>query len=265
MATSVIPIMIKVWSAPGSHRYRYISRSLPNLLRSELPEQARVIVVDDRSTDPRLTTLLRKLTRDPRVEIWVNPERMGPNRGQEYNFPRVIERFPNAEVVMLCDDDIVYHPGWLQRLTSVYEESTKVGLKAVFSALNVPVRPHYDRLRLPTSEVLLKKRQAALNWLVPRDVYERVGPFRDTGVAYDTDYSDRMEELKLPVACLIPSYVQNVGYHGAYQSSDEYTARDFVGTLDPYFRARDFLYPLRRPGYMLVGAVRRVARTLGVR
>jgi hypothetical protein len=44
---------------------------------------------------------------------------MGPNRGHEYNFPRVIERFPDAQLFMMCDDDIIYHPGWLQRLVRV--------------------------------------------------------------------------------------------------------------------------------------------------
>ena len=45
-------------------------------------------------------------------------------------------------------------------------------MRGVFSALNVPFRASHGSLRLPASEVLLKERQAALNWLLPREVYD---------------------------------------------------------------------------------------------
>jgi hypothetical protein len=99
---------------------------------------------------------------------------------------------------------------------------------------------------LATSEVLLKERQAALNWLLPREVYEEVGPFRDTGVAYDTDYTNRLIAHGLPVICMRPSYVQNIGYHGAYQNSDALAAPDFVGRRDLYLIGRDWWYGVRR-------------------
>jgi glycosyltransferase involved in cell wall biosynthesis len=241
MAT--IPIMIKVWAGDQSHDYRYIKRSLPSLLASDLPDGARIILVDDQSTDRRVVDLMAECARrDARVEVWRNPERMGPNRGQEYNFPLVVARYPDAELFMLCDDDLIYHPGWLQRLVRIREEAGKSGLSGVFSALNVPARPAYGSMRLPTSEVLLKQRQMALNWLVPRDIYEQVGPFRDTGVAYDTDYGTRLIALGLPVICMKPSWVQNIGYFGAYQNSDELTAHDYVGRRDLWLRGRDVAF-----------------------
>jgi len=254
--------MVKTWAKPGSHRFNYIKRSLPSLLDSDLPDAARVVVVDDQSTDPRLTSLLKELEANGRIQVWTNPTRMGPNGGQAYNFPLLIDRFPGAELFALCDDDIIYHPGWLQRLIAVYEDAKRAGLTGIFSALNVPIRPSYGETQLPTSRVLLKERQAALNWLVPRSVYDTVGPFRDIGVAYDTEYCDRMAAHKLPVVCMVPSYVQNIGYHGAYQNSDAYTAPDYVGKTDLWLRTRDVLYVFQGPAQLVSRAGRKIARLL---
>jgi hypothetical protein len=227
-----LPLLIKTWSAPGSHRFGYIRRSLPSLLDSDLPAGTRIVIVDDRSEDPRLAKLLSALvSRDSRVEIWTNPTRMGPNMGQEYNVPLLAARYPDSRFLVFCDDDVVYHPGWLGRTIQVAAEAQARGLDGVFTALNVPFRKAYDRVALPTSEVLLKERQAALNWVLPRSVYERVGPFKDAGIAYDTEYCNRMAALRIPVICLRPSWVQNIGYFGAYQSGTTFTAPDFVGRL----------------------------------
>jgi GT2 family glycosyltransferase len=230
-----IPIMVKIWVGIGSHRYGYLKRSLPSLLGSELPSNAKVVLVDDRSSDPRAQRLMAECAeRCARVELWTNSERLGPNKGQEVNFRRLTERFPDASYFVLCDDDIIYQPGWLQRTLTVAEEAAAAGLNGIFTALNVPFRSSYREVRLPTSDVLLKERQAALNWVVPRAIYERVGPFRDTGIAYDTEYCDRLAALRLPVICLKPSWVQNIGYFGAYQSGTIYTAPDFVGRRGLY-------------------------------
>jgi GT2 family glycosyltransferase len=250
------PIMIKVWAGTGRHDFRYISHSLPSLLASDLPANARVILIDDRSTDPRLQPFVTGLAAEhANVEVWTNPRQMGPNEGHAYNVPLLFEKFPEAPYIVLCDDDVVYHPGWLQRLIRVYEEAKAVGLRGVFTALNVPARPSSRSVRLPTSEVLVKPRQMALNWLVPREVYEAVGPFRDVGVAYDTEYTDRMIALGFPVICLKPSYVQNIGYHGAYQTDDSLTAKDFVGRMGWKLGATARVYAVLRHARRLAHAV----------
>lgn len=246
----VFPILVKVWAGRDAHDFRYIRRSLPSLLSSDLPCSARVIIVDDCSPNPKLSSFLSDLaSRSPVVELWRNPERLGPNRGQEYNVPLLWERYSQAPYIVCCDDDVIYHAGWLQRLIQVYNEAKAEGLEGVFTALNVPARASYRTVTLPTSEVLLKERQMALNWLVPREVYDKVGPFRDVGVAYDTDYCNRMAKLGLPVICLKPSYVQNIGYHGAYQNDDTLTAPDYVGRRDWYLRSRDLWYGCKRRAY----------------
>lgn len=95
----------------------------------------------------------------------------------------------------------------------------------------------------------------ALNWLVPRKVYDAVGPFRVTGLAYDTDYANRLAALNFPVVCLKPSYVQNIGYHGAYQTDDTLTARDFVGRMGWRLGTSAAVYAVRRHALRLAHAV----------
>jgi len=241
------PILVKIWAGSQPHDMRYIRRSIPSLLASNLPSQAKIFLVNDCSTNPELMPFLKKAIQGHnQAQIITNEKNMGPNDGHVHHVPLLWEKFPQAPYMVCCDDDIIYHPDWLNRLISVYEESKKLGIKGIFSALNVPTRSHYDKAHLPTSEVLIKERQMALNWLIPRDVYDTVGPFRNTGIAYDSDYCDRMALLHLPVICLKPSYVQNIGYHGAYAYDELGTARDYVGRLDIYLIFREYLYKFRR-------------------
>ena len=64
-----IPILVKTWAGAGTHRYRYIKRSIPSLLASGLPEGARVIIVDDQSTDPRLLDLVAQCARTDQLRL----------------------------------------------------------------------------------------------------------------------------------------------------------------------------------------------------
>jgi hypothetical protein len=67
-----------------------------------------------------------------------------------------------------------------------------------------------------------------------------------------------MKALGLPVVCLKPSYVQNIGYHGAYQHDETFTARDYVGAVDWYLRGRDAWYRAKRLGRAAASRVRAV-------
>lgn len=247
LLNTTIPILVKVWADDQAHEMRYIRRSLPSLLKSDLPVEARVILVDDCSPNPQLQHFLNHLaTEHNRTELWVNEVNLGPNKGQEVLVPKVWNKYPESRFLVCCDDDIIYHPGWLQHLIQVYYEARDAGINGVFSALNTPAKPHYKSVMLPSSNVLLKERQMALNWLVPREVYDAVGPFRDVGVAYDTDYNNRLTEAGFSVACLQPSWVQNIGYHGAYQNDETLTAQDYIGNIGFYLTLREFYYKLRR-------------------
>jgi GT2 family glycosyltransferase len=164
---------------------------------------------------------------------------MGPNDGHTYNVPKIVEQFPQAPFYIFCDDDVLYHPGWLKRLIQTYYEAQQEGIEGIFTALNVPARPAVSTLRLPTSEVLIKQRQFALNWLVPTEIYHKVGPFRSIDIAFDTDYCQRLNQQGLWIVCLKPSYVQNIGLRGFYHSDnkhDIFYAQDYVGRVDLHSR-----------------------------
>ena len=61
-----------------------------------------------------------------------------------------------------------------------------------------------------------------------------------------------MMELGLPIICLKPSYVQNIGYFGAYQNNDKGKAHDYVGRLDLYLRSRDMAFVVRNAMEQLI-------------
>jgi len=230
------PILVKLWAGGDPHDMRYIRRSIPSLLESHLGGQARVFLADDCSPDPALAPFARACANDrPHVTLLRTPKRLGPNAAHAYLVPRVIERVPGAPFYVFCDDDVIYHPEWLTRLVATYREATARGIRGVFTALNVSARPAEREVDLSTSRVLLKRRQFALNWLVPADVYREVGPFGGSDVAYDTDYCARLADRGLWVICLKPSYAQNIGYRGFYQTHNhhaDFFARDFVGKVD---------------------------------
>src|SRR5258706_10434013 len=82
------PILVKVWGGQQPHDFRYIRRSLPSLLQSDLPDGARVIIVDDCSPDPRIRGFLEECAAAyGKVALWTNPRRLGPNGGHAYNVP----------------------------------------------------------------------------------------------------------------------------------------------------------------------------------
>ena len=246
----VFPILVKVWAGQEPHDFRYICRSLPSLLQSDLPDGARVIIADDCSPEPRLQGFLEDCaTKFKHVTLWKNPYRMGPNSGHVYNTRKVVEQFPEAPFYVFCDDDVLYSPGWLKRLIQIYREAQQEGIEGIFTALNIPARPAVSTFCLPTSEVILKQRQFALNWLVPKEIYLKVGPFNVTDVAFDTEYCHRLAQQGFWIVCLKPSYVQNIGLQGFYQTDNNYDvfyAQDYVGRIGLRFGLEKWYWCLRR-------------------
>ena len=59
-----IPIVMKAWAGSEAHDFEYIRRSLPSLLASKLPPNARILIFDDCSTDPRLGIFLKEIARE---------------------------------------------------------------------------------------------------------------------------------------------------------------------------------------------------------
>ena len=225
-----IPIVMKVWAGEQSHDFEYVSRSLPSLLNSDLPKGAEVVIFNDRSLDPRMGPFLDQVQReDTRVRVIHNVVNKGPNQGQADAYAYVEQEYPDATCYMNVDDDVIYSRGWLTRLLEGKQEIQSLGMQGVFTAFNIPWRKAFAELRTDSQVYFLKWKQPALNWLLPREVYDRIGPFLDEGIAYDTPYSHWLRLHGYPIFCLKPSYVQNIGIFGAYSIDDKTTAHDFVG------------------------------------
>lgn len=137
--------------------------------------------------------------------------------------------YPDAQFFVNVDDDVIYNPHWFSKLLEAQKELQAFGLNGIFTALNMPWRKPFAELHTQANTYLLKWKPPALNWLIPRRVYDRVGPFVDDGIAYDTSYSHWLRLHGFPTICLTPSYVQNIGTYGAYSRDNKTTATDFVG------------------------------------
>lgn len=225
-----IPLVMKVWAGSEPHDMEYISRSIPSLLASHLPENLEVIIYDDCSPNVGLREFLKAIAkRDARVRIIHGTENKGPNLGQQDIYRQIVDEYPDAPYYVNVDDDVVYHRDWLTRLLAAESNCRRLGLNGVFTALNMPYRKEHAVLMTQGERYLLKWKQPALNWLIPRDLYEDVGPFHDEGIAYDTVYSHWMRLKNHPVICMTPSHVQNIGLLGAYATDDTTTCRDFMG------------------------------------
>jgi len=231
----MIPIVMKTWAGADPRDFEYAQRSLPSLLKSDLPEGTEVVIFDDCSTDPRLGLFLKELAdQDKRVRLFCHSVNKGPNRGQAEAYVEVARMFPDAPLFVNVDDDVIYHRSWLRRLLEAKHVLNGYGMSGILTALNMPFRRPFARLKAEGGTYLFKWKQPALNWLISREIYERVGPFVDEGIAYDTVYSHWLRLHGYPIICLKPSYAQNIGAHGAYSVDGTTTADDFVGEGDGY-------------------------------
>jgi len=247
-----IPLVMKTWAGDAPHDMDYIARSIPSLLASQLPENIQVIIYDDCSPNQALRDYLKSIaSQDHRVRVIFGEQNKGPNLAQQEIYRQVVEEYPDTPFYLNVDDDVIYHRDWLARLTQAYQGCRDTGREGVFTALNMPYRSPFEEISAGGMRLLLKWKQPALNWLIPRNVYQAVGPFRDEGIAYDTVYSHWMRLKNYPIICMVPSYVQNIGLLGAYATDDTTTALDFVGA-SPIERIQHAAgYHLRRfPDYL---------------
>lgn len=248
---SRIPLVMKAWAGTAPHDLDYITRSIPSLLASRLPSEIEIVIYDDASPSVDLQRYLAETARrDPRVRILRGDENKGPNRGQQDVYAQIVDDYPDAPYFINVDDDVIYHRDWLVHLLAAQRQCGALGLNGVFTALNMPYRRPHAVLKSAGRTYLIKWKQPALNWLIPRDLYRDVGPFRDEGIAYDTVYSHWMRLKHYAVVCLAPSYVQNIGLLGAYATDDTTTSCDFVGAGAGRARAAAWVdaarYHLRR-------------------
>jgi hypothetical protein len=232
-----VPIVIKTWAGDDKHDLNYIMKSIPSLLSSDLPDWVDVVIYDDFSSSAALKRYLNELdrTNDKVTVIW-GKNNLGPNAAQVAVYKYIENEYPQAPFYINCDDDVIYHKKWLQMLIDAKSTCDKNNITGVFSALNMPFRKVIQQITISEQlKGLLKYKQPALNWLIPKQVYDETGGFADEGIAYDTVFSHWLRLYGYYVICLKPSYVQNIGKIGAYSKDSTTTADDFVNETNKLF------------------------------
>ena len=237
-----IPIVIKLWAGDNSHDFEYIRQSIPSLLRSDLPKGAEICLFDDCSPNPALRPFLDDLSHtDKRIRLFRFDKNKGPNKGQEDAYRIIRSEYPDSPLYLNLDDDVVYSKTWFNEILLCRQKMLSTGIDGIFSAMNMPLRPHFRRMANGNRVYLLKRRQPALNWVIPNGILKAVGSFKDEGIAYDSVYSYRMRLFGYPIICIKPSFAQNIGLQGAYATDAATTAGDFIGEGEGASR-REYLF-----------------------
>ena len=224
----MIHLLIKTWDGSESRR-GFIRRSLKSLLESEIPDAVRITVYDDASPSRELLSELTALKRTGAINLIAGEHNLGPNKAQEVLGSIMHDSLIREDFFITADDDVLYHPAWFQELLGLYRDLRDRRDVGVFSAINMPFRRSLQVLNRSKGSAILKHRQPAVNWLIPREVYLEAGPFEDEGVAWDTSYCHRLRLMGKAIACLSPSHLQNIGTTGAYATDDTMISLDYIG------------------------------------
>ena len=187
-----------------------VRRCLDSLLR--WTANARLVAIDDASTDPAVVALLDHYAERTRLEL----VRHEVNQGYTRTANEALHLDQAADVVLLNSDTEV-GPMWLQRLQWVRASQSSVATVSAVSdnagAMAVPVagRANEWPAHLPWDEVALAAAQADLPWAVPtptghgfcmlvsRDAIEALGGFDEErfprGYGEENDFCMRAREL----------------------------------------------------------------------
>jgi hypothetical protein len=105
-----------VIAAPLYNQAAHVGEALASLLAQTFAD-FRLVLVDDASSDDTVAVARDTAAGDPRVELHLNPTRLGMlgNTNRAWSLSRA--RFPEAEYWALGSDHDVWHPRWLERLS----------------------------------------------------------------------------------------------------------------------------------------------------
>jgi glycosyltransferase involved in cell wall biosynthesis len=194
---------------PSFNHERFIGEAIRSALEQQglAADAYEVIVVDDGSTDGTRAVLAG--LRDPRLRILLQD-----NRGAHAALDRGIAESRGAYVAILNSDDR-FTPDRLRRTLDAFEQDSRLALVGSHvSVIDEAGRPHgvkrgFENLDpWPVTEpertfkaegdlrlaLLLQNYWATTsNFVMPREVYERHGPFRPLRYCHDWDFALRVQ------------------------------------------------------------------------
>lgn len=115
--TRRLTIIVPVYNAPDA-----VERCLQSVLTRTDLRQHRVLMIDDGSSNERITPLLEGFARNPGFHLLVNPQNMG--------YTRTINRgiiWAGDDDILLLNSDTIVHHGWIEGMRKIAFGTAKAG------------------------------------------------------------------------------------------------------------------------------------------
>lgn len=109
-----------VLAAPLYNKAGHLEIALASLLNQTFRDFS-LLLVDDCSTDSTIEVAQTAAATDPRVEVQVNPRRLGMRRNTNQAWALSRRRWPGAELWALASDHDVWEPRWLEVLVGALD------------------------------------------------------------------------------------------------------------------------------------------------
>jgi hypothetical protein len=116
-----------VIAAPLYNGGPHVAPAIGSLL-AQTHEDFRLLLIDDASSDGTADTARAFATSDPRVELHVNPHRLGMLENTRRAWRLAREHHPEAELWALGSDHDVWHPRWLETLAGLLDADPRAVL-----------------------------------------------------------------------------------------------------------------------------------------
>ena len=181
-----------VVAAPLFNKAQYLEAAARSILAQTHGDLV-LLLIDDGSTDGTVDLCRALAAEDPRVEVHVNPERLGMLGNTRRAFALARERYPRAEFWALGSDHDLWSPTWLERLVALLDERPEAVLAypqtqridehgVPYDAARVPWRADTRGIRDPLARV-----RAAFRGMVAGDMIYglfRAGVLESLGGVY---------------------------------------------------------------------------------
>lgn len=121
----------------------------------------------------------------------------------------------NGDYYIKADQDLIFHPGWLESAIKVHEQDVNVGMTGLFKYHVEPCRWQDKQIDVPTvGDYHYVEDFVSSLFVIPSDVYWQCGRFpkSQSNYAEDVGYKNRLKEYGFRLALTNLDYVSNVGF-----------------------------------------------------
>jgi len=128
--------------------------------------------------------------------------------------------FGRGDYLYLSDNDVYFTPGWLEKLTTCYEEAWSLGYRVIGAynhPFHQPVMRHYSHHGQVHEVNALASQSMLMRW----KVWDEFGPFVETPIdkvcqSEDVAFSNKIREAGYKVGVVSPWLVVNTGITNSF-------------------------------------------------